>query len=77
MKPELLIVLDNGQGRALPLARVHEPTLLRAAAQVALRAKRNEADNLARQDPTLGMVAREDADRLTRTLTALIPNLTV
>ena len=77
MKPELLIVLDNGHGRALPLARVSEPGLLRAAAESALRAKRDEADNLARQDAILGMVAREDVDRLTRTLTALIPNLTV
>ena len=76
MKPRLLIVLDNGQGRALPLARVDEPGLLRAAAESALRAKRTEANDLARQDVTLGLVAREDCDRLTRTLTALIPDLT-
>jgi hypothetical protein len=76
MKPELLIVLDNGHGRALPLARVTEPSLLRVAAESALRSKRSEAAALGLQDPILGMVATEDYDRLSRTLSALIPNLT-
>lgn len=75
MKPILLIAIDGG-GRALAVAKVTDPNLLRLAAGAAIAQKRDEAHRAAATDGTLAMVAREEADRLERTLSQLIPSLT-
>lgn len=71
MKAVLLIALE-GEGRALPLARVTNPRLLAEAARSVIGDKRREADDLSRQDTALGVCAREELARIERTLGALI-----
>jgi len=75
MKTELLIVLTDERGKAVPLARVPDSALLRTAAASVLRSKRQEAETLGRADPTLGVVCREELERLVRTFGYLIPDI--
>jgi hypothetical protein len=76
MKTKLLIVYESADGsKALPVATVDSPALLLSAARQAIDTKRSEAEGLNRVDSNLGMIAQEEANRLERTLAALIPEL--
>jgi len=70
----LLIVYESANGeKAFPLAKVCNHDLLLAVAHSAIDEKRSEARNMTAVDDVLGTVAREEANRLERTLKALIP----
>ena len=74
MKTAVLIVYESANGeKAFPLAKVCSPEVLLAAARSAIDEKRTEARSMARLDDVLGTVATEEANRLERTLMALIP----
>lgn len=76
MKARVLIVYESANGeKAFPLARVCNHDVLLAAARSAVDEKRSEARGLAALDNVLGTVAAEEANRLERTLRALIPGL--
>ncbi len=69
MRAELLIAYEPmGAGRALAIARVHNPALLRAAARAAVAESKKQGERLVEEDPVLGMVATEEARRLERVL---------
>lgn len=72
----LLIAYESADGsKALPVAKVDSRDVLLAAARRAIEEKRSEAEGLAGIDPNLGILADEEAKRLERTLSALIPEL--
>ena len=76
MKTSILIVYESANGeKAFPLARVSDHALLLAAARSAIDEKRSEARRMCTLDNVLGTVAAEEANRLERTLKALIPGL--
>jgi hypothetical protein len=78
MKTKLLIVYESADGtKALPVAKVDNRALLLNAARQAVDEKRSEAEGLSHLDGDLGMMAVEEANRLERTLAALIPELGV
>ena len=74
MKARVLIVYESANGdKAFPLAEVCNHEVLLAAARSAVAEKRLEARKMAALDNVLGTVAAEEANRLERTLKALIP----
>ena len=74
MKTSLLIVYESADGaKALPVAKVDNRALLIGAARQAVQERRSEAAGLGRVDSNLGIIATEEANRLERTLAALIP----
>ena len=74
MKASILIVYESPNGeKAFPLAKVCNHDVLLAAARSAIDEKRSEARKMALLDNVLGTVAAEEANRLERTLEALIP----
>jgi hypothetical protein len=68
---ELLIAYEPSGGRALALARVHDPDLLRAAGRAAVAESKKQGERLAEQDATLGRIVVEETRRLQRTLKAV------
>jgi hypothetical protein len=73
MKARVLIVYESANGeKAFPLAKVCNHDVLLSAARSAVDEKRSEARSLAALDNVLGTVAAEEANRLERTLKALI-----
>jgi hypothetical protein len=76
MKTSILIVYESAnREKAFPLAQVYDHDLLLAAARSAIDEKRLEARRICTLDNVLGTVAAEEANRLERTLKALIPGL--
>jgi hypothetical protein len=76
VKTKILIVYESADGaKAFPVAKVEDRCLLTAAARSAIEAKRTEAEGLSAFDSDLGMIASEEANRLERVLSALIPEL--
>jgi hypothetical protein len=76
MKTSILIVYESAnREKAFPLAQVYDHELLLAAARSAIDEKRLEARRICTLDNVLGTVAAEEANRLERTLKALIPEL--
>jgi hypothetical protein len=71
---KLLIVFERGR-KALALASLEDPELLRAAARRAIQAKRESVRRAALVDPHLAEIARDDFDCLEAKLTLLIPGL--
>ncbi len=76
MKTKLLIVYESAEGdKAVPVALIDSRALLLSAARYVISVKRSEAEGLGRVDANVGMMAREEANRLERTLAALLPEL--
>jgi len=70
----LAIVYRPAGGRPLSLATIEDRDFLAAAAAAAIRESLAKAEELEASDPVLGRVQREDAEKLRRVLSALLPN---
>jgi len=75
MSVELVIVYEPQDGRPLSVAKVPDRELLLSAARAAIDQAEVQADVLAGVDAGLGIVQREEAERLRRLLGLLIPEL--
>lgn len=74
MKASVLIVYKSANGeKAFPIAEVCNHDVVLAVARSAVDEKRSVARSMAALDNSLGTVAAEEANRLERTLKALIP----
>ena len=71
----LLLVYEPAGGRPLTVARVHDRRMLLDAAQIAIIAAEQRAEELAAADRVLGEVERAEAGRLRRVLSILVPEL--
>ena len=71
----LLLVYETPGGRPLTVARIDDRTLVTKAATAALTAADARAEHLTEVDRTLGLVQREEANRLRRVLNLLVPEL--
>jgi hypothetical protein len=67
----LLVALEDN-GKALAIARVTDREVLLNAVTAAIREKYEQADRLHDNSPILGATAREEAERLSRTLYQLL-----
>ena len=71
---ELAIIYRPVDGRPLSLATIERDTgLLQHAAAVAIREARDKVQELSQADPLLGRVQMEEAEKLQRILSALLP----
>jgi len=70
-----LLVYEPAGGRPLTVARVADRRMLLDAAQQAILAAEQRADELATADRVLGEVERAEAGRLRRVLSLLVPEL--
>jgi hypothetical protein len=68
----LSIIYTPEGGRPLSLARVLDRSLLRSAAAAALREAERRGQCLMAKDGVLGMVQREETDKLRRVLMLLL-----
>ena len=71
----LLLVYEPTGGRPLTVARVEDRRLLLDAAQLAIIAAEQRAEELAAADCLLGEVERAEAGRLRKVLSLLVPEL--
>jgi hypothetical protein len=71
---QLLIVCERA-GRAIPLARISDSTLVATAARSAIAAAAARADEIAKADMVLGAIERAEAHRLSEVLGALLPGI--
>jgi hypothetical protein len=71
----LLLVYEPAGGRPFTVARVEDSHMLLNAAQIAILAAEQRAEELAAADCVLGEVERAEAGRLRRVLSLLIPEL--
>lgn len=71
----LLLVYEPAGGRPLTVARIADPRMLLDAAQVAILAAEQRAEELATADRLLGEVERAEAGRLRKVLSLLVPEL--
>lgn len=70
----ILAILYAPEGqKPLSIARVYDRGLLSAAANRAICEAEAEADQLMDEDPTLGTLQREEANKLRRVLSLLLP----
>jgi len=72
---DLAILYEPERGRPLTVARVGDRRLLIAAAQAAIAEAHERAIALGDADEFLGAVQREEAERVRRVLTMLVPEL--
>ena len=72
---ELAIVYEPERGRPLTVARVADRRLLIAVARAAIAQAEERASAIAQADRFLGTVQHEDAARIRRVLTILLPEL--
>lgn len=70
----LAIIYRSPEGRPLSVATVENRSILADAAAQAIGEAYSKADELAEQDPVLGRIQREEADKLRRVLSALLPS---
>ena len=73
---DLAILYEPERGRPLTVARVGDRRLLIAVAQAAIAEADERALSLSEADEFLGAVQREEAERVRRVLTILVPELT-
>ncbi len=71
---QLVLVCERG-GRAIPLARIADATLVASAARSAIAAAAARADEIAKADAILGTIERAEAHRLSEVLGALLPGV--
>ena len=71
---QILLVCQRA-GRAIPLARVADATLVTSAARTAMVAADARADEIGRADVVLGALERAEANRLREVLGVLLPGL--
>lgn len=71
----LLLVYEPAGGRPLTVARVHDRRMLLDAAQLAILAAEQRAEELAAADRVLGEVEQAEAVRLRKVLSLLVPEL--
>jgi len=72
---DLAILYEPERGRPLTVARVGDRRLLIAAAEAAIAEAGERARVLGDADEFLGAVQREEAERVRRVLTILVPEL--
>ena len=72
----LLLVYEPAGGRPLTVARVQDRRMLLHAAQLAILAAEQRAEEFGAADRLLGEVERAEAGRLRRVLSLLVPELT-
>lgn len=73
----LAIVYEPDRGRPLTVAHVVDRRLLVAVAQAAIAEVEEQAQSLAEADAFLGAMHREEAARLRRVLSILVPEVRV
>jgi hypothetical protein len=71
----VLLVYESVEGRSIAIARVDNRSLLLRVAEMAVGEAQARAELLKSADTVLGAVEREEADRLERVLTFLVPEL--
>lgn len=71
----LLLVYEPAGGRPFTVARVEDRCMLLNAAQLAILAAEQRAEELAAADCVLGEVERAEAGRLRKVLSLLVPEL--
>ncbi len=71
---EILLVCECA-GRAIPLARISDSTLIVTAARTAIAAADARAEEIAKADAVLGAIERAEAHRLSEVLGALLPGI--
>ena len=71
---EIVLVFERS-GRAIPLARVADATLVASAARTAMVAADQRADAIGRGDAVLGALERAEAHRLREVLGVLLPGV--
>lgn len=71
----ILLVYEVPGGRSLTVARVADRSLVAHAASLAISVAEARAEELGDADRTLGMVEREEAHRLKRVLSLLVPEI--
>jgi hypothetical protein len=70
----VLAILYAPEGhKPLSIARVYDRALLAAAAEKAIREAETTASELMEDDPTLGALQLEEANKLRRVLSLLLP----
>jgi hypothetical protein len=74
---DLAILYEPERGRPLTVARVGDRRLLIAVAEAAIAEADERALALGEADELLGAVQREEAERMRRVLTILVPELRV
>ena len=72
---DLAILYEPERGRPLTVARVGDRRLLIAVAEAAIAEADDRAQTLGEADEFLGAVQREEAERVRRVLTILVPEL--
>jgi hypothetical protein len=71
----MLAILYAPEGqKPLSIARIYDRVLLSAAAEEAIREAEATANELMANDPTLGALQREEANKLRRVLVLLLPS---
>jgi hypothetical protein len=70
-----LVLVCERAGRAIPLARVSDATLVATAARSAIAAAAARADEIAKADSVLGTIEHAEAHRLREVLGALLPGI--
>lgn len=75
MNATTLILAYEHRGKAVSLARVRNPRLLRVAMRAALSEKRREVTALGRLDTGLAVIAEGELQSMKRTLGRLLPRL--
>jgi hypothetical protein len=73
-KVHIVLVCERA-GRAIPLARVADATLVATAARTAIAAAAARAEEIAKADTVLGALERAEAHRLSEVLGALLPGV--
>jgi len=70
----MLAILYAPEGqKPLSIARIYDRDLLSAAAETAIREAEATASDLMEEDPTLGALQLEEANKLRRVLSLLLP----
>lgn len=75
MQTNLLIVYETNLGRAVPLARIRNPGLLRSMARAAVCEKRAEVIRLGRLDSGLAAIAEGELQNMRHSLKQLVPGM--
>jgi hypothetical protein len=74
-KVHIVLVCERA-GRAIPLARISDSTLVTTAAKTAIAEATHRATEITKADPILGVIESAEARRLSDVLTALLPGIT-
>lgn len=75
MNVSLHLIYESEIGRSLTAAKVHNKKLIMETAKAAINDAFERAKMIADQDPFLGNVQREEAERLQKVLVIMVPEL--